>query len=352
MVQELARKGFKRLPERFIRLPPDQPIAPATTLVDHVQETLSIIDVLELKFGSEPEGRGQEVARLASCAKDWGMFLITNHGISNSLLDGVRDVVKDFFGLSFEKKKASVGSYMSVDNMGYGRNFVKSEDQPLDWIDRLTMVAAPADQQLQLVWPQQPPNFRLVMERYVDEARKVCDDLLQALAEALSLHTHVFLHQFEPNKSELKLRINYYPPCPRPDLAMGLCPHSDASGLTLLMQFEASECLQVLKDERWITVPWPPDTLLVNFGDFMEIMSNGRFISPWHRVLVTQSNVERFSVAVFYNPPPDADIEPIQDEKEDSGKRRYKKVVVSEYLQQFYKLSPTPTKQAILFAMV
>lgn len=52
-------------------------------------------------------------------------------------------MVKKFFGLSFEEKKASVGSYVSGDNMGYDRNFVKSEDQPLDWIDRVTMKGAP-----------------------------------------------------------------------------------------------------------------------------------------------------------------------------------------------------------------
>ena len=41
-------------------------------------------------------------------------------------MGGVEDVARGFFGLSFGEKKERVGTYMNVDNMGYGRNFVKS----------------------------------------------------------------------------------------------------------------------------------------------------------------------------------------------------------------------------------
>ncbi|KAK0582996.1 hypothetical protein LWI29_032127 [Acer saccharum] len=76
-------------------------------------------------------------------------------------------------------------------------------------------------------------------------------------------------------------------------------------------------------------------------------MSNGRLKSPWHRV-VTQMNVERFSVALFYNPPSRTEIEPepIEDlVPEDGG---FKKVVVSDYLQHLYAISPTKEKQGIM----
>ncbi|CAB4290714.1 unnamed protein product [Prunus armeniaca] len=91
----------------------------------------------------------------AGQASKWGKSLghVRNQGprCTWSVLQGVRDVVKEFFGLS----------YVSVDNMGYGRNFVKSEDQPLDWIDRVTMKAAPAGATQGIhVWPQRPAIFR------------------------------------------------------------------------------------------------------------------------------------------------------------------------------------------------
>lgn len=386
VVQELARKGITDLPERFINLPQNQQTFSATTHVN-----LPTIDLLKLRIESDPN-RQEELAKLAGAAKEWGMFLITNHGVHDSVLDSVKDVVKGFFGLSFEEKKNSVGSYMSIDNMGYGRNFVRSQNQHLDWIDRMTMVAFPADDGKLHVWPKNPHNFRYlitpiwlslispkyiyfstykllvqypkrakefriyifstcreVMVRYAEETRIILNDLLQAMSEALSSDKNVFLKNFEPKRSELKIRTNYYPPCPRPDLAVGLTPHSDASGLTLLIQFGAENGLQVLRDQKWMSPIWPEDMLLVNIGDLMEIMSNGSLTSSWHRA-ITSTNCERFSVAVFYNPPPDAEIEPIQDEK--SSDAMYRKVNVREYVEHYYKVSPTVGKEAIMYAKV
>lgn len=187
------------------------------------------------------------------------------------------------------------------------------------------------------------------MERYVEEARKVCNHLLEALAESLSLEKHVFLQNFDSKKSEINLRVNYYPPCPRPDLSLGITPHSDGSGLTFLTQFGATGGLQVLKDNKWVTVPWPQNTLLVGVGDFLEIMSNGRLRSPWHRV-ATLADVERISVTLFYNPPSQAEIEPVNDEG--LGNKSYKKVIVGEYMRNYYKISPTIDKVAINFAKI
>lgn len=122
-------------------------------------ETPPVIDIEKLEHDGS---RKLELRKLAEVAKEWGLFFIKNHGVEDKVLEDVKDVVKGFFGLSFEEKKVNVGSYKSVDNMGYGKNFVKSEDQPLDWIDRLTMKAAPVDESTNnlLIWPKKPENFR------------------------------------------------------------------------------------------------------------------------------------------------------------------------------------------------
>ncbi|KAK6120998.1 hypothetical protein DH2020_045268 [Rehmannia glutinosa] len=269
--------------------------------------------------------RVSELRKLARVSKEWGMFTIENHGLDPWVLEHVKNVVKGFFELPFEEKKSSVGTYMSTDNMGYGRNFVKSEDQPLDWIDRLAMKAAPEGATDGLcVWPKNPANFRLVIEKYVKAAREVLDELLQALAEAISLDKGAFSQYFDQKTSEIN------------------CPHT-------LAPFESSNGLQVCKDNQWLTVPWPCNTLLVNLGDFIEIMSNGRLKSSWHRA-VTQSDTDRFSVALFYIPPAQLEIGPVKDGEPID--EEYKKVVVGEYLKHFYKVNPTATKEAIMFAKV
>ncbi|KAK1423791.1 hypothetical protein QVD17_19099 [Tagetes erecta] len=343
IVQELSRTNH--FPKRFI--------ASGHYHADTLAQTPPVIDIAKLR---SPHGsRTPELQRLAAAAKEWGLFLIKNHGV---VMDDVKDVVKGFFGLSYEEKKKCVGSYESVDNMGYGKNFVKSEDQPLDWIDRLTMKAAPVyvDESTNdlSVWPNKPPNFRVAIEKYVEESRKVLDGLLQDLAASLSLDQNAFVQQFEPEQSEIKVRVNYYPPCPRPDLAIGIMPHSDASGLTLLLEFGATGALQVHNPTSgWVTLSWPEDnSLLVNVGDLLEIMSNGVLKSMWHQVR-TKVDVERFSLACFYNPPPRSVIEPVVGGGGGSMEEiMYKKVVVEEYVSNYYKISPTTSKEAIMYARV
>lgn len=169
--------------------------------------------------------------------------------------------------------------------------------------------------------------------------RAVLNELLEALAEAISLESQSFSRYFDPEMSEINIRINYYPSCPRPDLTLGLVQHSDASVLTLVNQFGSSNGLQVFKNGEWMTVPWPCNKLLVNLGDFIEIMSNGRLKSSWHRA-VPQLDTDRASVALFYNPPAKVEIGPV----EDGEPIKYKKIVLEEYFNQFYKSSPTPNK--------
>ncbi|WJX17204.1 hypothetical protein P8452_07143 [Trifolium repens] len=47
--------------------------------------------------------------------------------------------------------------------------------------------------------------------------------------------------------------------------------------------------LQVLHKDIWIDVPPLPEALVVNIGEFMQIISNDKFKSARHRVL---SNVD------------------------------------------------------------
>lgn len=143
------------------------------------------------------------------------------------------------------------------------------------------------------------------------EATNALAKLLQALAKAFSLERHVFVKYFDTENSVINVRVNYYPPCPRPKLSLGLTPQSDAISLTLFMQFDATGVLQVLKDQKWLTLPCPSHALLVNMGDLLEIMSNGRLKSlGWGIYRVVKQDVDWFSVAFFYNPPSTVEIEP------------------------------------------
>jgi len=69
-------------------------------------------------------------------------------------------------------------------------------------------------------------------------------------------------------------RINYYPPCPQPELVIGLNSHSDGGGLTILLQGNEVEGLQIKKDGLWIPVKPLPNAFIINLGDMLEVIIN------------------------------------------------------------------------------
>lgn len=67
------------------------------------------------------------------------------------------------------------------------------------------------------------------------------------------------------------LRVNFYPKCPQPELALGLSSHSDPGGLTLLLTDHQVPGLQVRKDGKWVTVKPARHAFIVNIGDQIQV---------------------------------------------------------------------------------
>jgi len=96
------------------------------------------------------------------------------------------------------------------------------------------------------------------------------DYLLRCMARSLNLEEGSFLDQFG-EESLMLARFNFYPRCSRPDLVLGVKPHTDRSGITVLLQDKEVEGLQVLIDDNWVSVPTIPDAFVVNLGDQMQV---------------------------------------------------------------------------------
>ncbi|EMS50517.1 Codeine O-demethylase [Triticum urartu] len=137
------------------------------------------------------------------------------------------------------------------------------------------------------------------------------------MAKLLELDEDCLVNQFNSNAPTFA-RFNHSPPCPRPDLVLGIKPHADFPALTVLLMDKDVVGLQYLRDGTWYNVPAVCDhTLLINIGLTMEvtiseppIMTNGIFMGPMRRV-VTNANKERISMAMFYGVDPMQEIGPI-----------------------------------------
>lgn len=117
---------------------------------------------------------------------------------------------------------------------------------------------------------------REVLHEYTIKLQQINEIFLKAMARSLNLEDNCFLDQYG-ERAIMTARFNFYPPCPRPDLILGLKPHADGSAFTILLQDKKVEGLQFLKDNQWFRVPIIPQALLINIGDQVEVNTKDVF---------------------------------------------------------------------------
>ena len=102
--------------------------------------------------------------------------------------------------------------------------------------------------------------------------RKVAGELLKGISKSLGLEEWYIDKTMNMDSGLQILTVNLYPPCPQPEYAMGMPPHSDHSFLTILIQ-NGIGGLQVQHKGQWFDVNPIPNSILVNTGDHLEVPS-------------------------------------------------------------------------------
>ncbi|KAF9617075.1 hypothetical protein IFM89_033180 [Coptis chinensis] len=193
----------------------------------------------------------------------------------------------------------------------------------------------PVDQRKYKYWPENPNGFREILSEYSLKTHLLAEIILKKMAKSLGLEENYFINSAEETAPTF-IRFNYYPPCSRPDLVYGIKPHTDGGSITILLQDKEVEGLQVLQDGQWVKVPIIPHALLVNVADMVEIMTNGVFKNPIHRV-ITNSEKQRISLSMFYVPEFHKYIEPATELITESTPRLFKKMKVEEYANLYFQ---------------
>ncbi|GMY35776.1 protein SRG1-like [Fagus crenata] len=114
------------------------------------------IPVVDLGLLTSLSTSKEELEKLQSALSSWGCFQVINHGIS--FLDEIRDVTKQFFELPMEEKRKYSREADGIE--GYGSDMIISEQQILDWTDRLYLTINPEDRRRLKFWPENPKAFR------------------------------------------------------------------------------------------------------------------------------------------------------------------------------------------------
>jgi isopenicillin N synthase-like dioxygenase len=158
-------------------------------------------------------------------------------------------------------------------------------------------------------WPVRPEGFASVIGGYYDHAMNVAIEILRAIADVLGLDTAFFDDKF--SKPMALLRGNYYPT--RPDWAgdkdFGIAEHTDYGCVTLLGTDGVPGLEAQTISGDWISVNANPGEFIINFGEMLQIWTEGRVRATPHRV--RGSNEERISVPLFFNPNYDTNVAPM-----------------------------------------
>nr|XP_010939709.1 protein DMR6-LIKE OXYGENASE 2 isoform X2 [Elaeis guineensis] len=284
-VKELTdAASLRSVPLQYATRNPDNTIG----IEPIIQEEIPTLDFSLLTEGT-PEQRSQVVHHLGKACEEWGFFMVVNHGIPERLREAMLVSMKEFFDQTEEEKGECAGKHVM-------------------------------------------DPIREISKEYAKCTRAMGMELLRGIWESLGLEENDMTNALDLHSCFQVLVGNIYPPCPQPELATGLPAHSDHGLLTILIQ-NGVNGLQVKHGGNWVRVEPLPNSFLVNTGDHMEVVSNGRYKSVLHRAEVNGQST-RISIATVVAPSLDAIVEPASQLVSDEHPMMFGGMRYGEFLER------------------
>jgi isopenicillin N synthase-like dioxygenase len=284
-------------------------------------ETVPVIDIRDLR--REATQRAIDYA-----CRDWGFFQVVGHGIDERTLAALRREMRSFFSLPLSAKHAIMRSAENPWGF-YDRELTQ---RTRDW-KQVYDYGPPDGGAIVPQLPKELPGFAAAVAGFYAECDALALELVEVIAGNLGMPPGALDACFRPAHTSF-LRLNYYPPCPKPTRPTGLAavgegylgvnPHTDSGALTLLLQDEQPG-LEVFHDGEWRLVEPREDALVVNIGDIVQVWSNTRYKAALHRGLAS-ADADRFSAPFFFNPAYSTEYAPLPSTVDAQHPPRYRPI--------------------------
>jgi isopenicillin N synthase-like dioxygenase len=303
-------------------------------------DTLPIIDL-----ASSGEGEADALARIgaeigAAC-RDIGFFYVVNHGVDKELIGEAFAQSHRFFALPLAEKRR-----LAIEMIGGNRGYSGLLHEALDPARgpdmkeafNVGLDLAPDDPELLAgqpfrslnAWPDLP-GFRETLLAYYGACAALGARLHRAFASDLGLKADFFADKFDRPMATLRL-LHYPAPSLGADPDIGAGAHTDYGNLTLLATDEVGGLEVRTRAGDWIAAPVVAGAFIVNIGDCLMRWTNDVYVSTPHRV-VNRSLKERYSIAFFFDPNPDARVEAIPGCIRRGEFARYPPILAADYLK-------------------
>ena len=304
-------------------------------------DCIPVIDLSELM--ADKPGAVEDVAKkLVDASTRIGFFYIRNHSIPPDVIDHASKVMRDYFALGVEEKSSTPVNTSQRGWMATGMAKLEGSNThdlkeiffwgPETWHPRLNQRKGVDSLVADNVWPDPVfPALRKGLLPYYDHIQRVGRKLLSAIAVGLNQSPDFFEGKYTSPMA--RGQLVYYPVSTAQDEReerFGSAPHTDFGVLTLLLQ-DLNGGLQVHnRSGEWIEATPIPGTLVCNIGDLLNRWSNETLSSNLHRV-INRSGNERHSIAIFFDPDPDAVVDPT-DLGFPEGMEKYPPITASDYI--------------------
>ncbi|XVF18730.1 hypothetical protein REPUB_Repub11eG0048200 [Reevesia pubescens] len=326
-VKGLVDSGLSKVPEAFMQPPKER--------IDNQNVRKygqSPIDLSKLN-GPDHDEVAKEIVR---AAENLGFFQVVNHGLPIDLLESLKETAHRFFSLPPERRAVYRAEVSPTPLVTYGSSFVPSKEKAFEWRDYLSMRYTNDAEALEN-WPIEIRDIAL---EYLRTSMNLVRKLLDVLLGNLGVKPE------DPKIDALidhkKVNINFCPKCPNPDLTLGVGRHSDMGTLTVLLNegvgglyVKIDENIDLGRKEEWVEITPTPDSLIINIGDMLQVLSNGRYKSAEHRVR-SSGTKSRVSLPIFTIPKETEKIAPLPQLVEKDGIARYKEFVFGDYMNNFF----------------
>ena len=283
---------------------------------------LDAIPIVDIRSSTSAVDDRAVATLLNAALSQFGFCYISGHTIATEVTQNLQNSAHEFHLLPIAKKKRLKinpyhRGYIESETSQTITSSIESATQPNRSESFMMMrEIPPSDPRFgsQLFGPNQWPDT-LIPElkkhciAYGEAMEKLSLELVQRLGVALGLGPNTLLDLF--NDPTYFLRLIQYPLLDPNDFPapFGSAPHTDHGFMTLVLQDDTGGLEVLNSNGRWIPVSPIPNTLVLNVADMLSIISNGRWKSTPHRVILGPE--PRQSTAFFFDPDFDAQINPL-----------------------------------------
>ncbi|MCL7989435.1 isopenicillin N synthase family oxygenase [Sphingobacterium sp. lm-10] len=303
------------------------------------------LDLLQYTEGDDAQ-RKQFSQDIGKAFNETGFVTIANHGLSQSLIDELYQVVKDFFDLPEDVKNA----YQFPELAGQRGYTSKGKEKAKDantpdlkefWQRGQTIVGeeySKADFPDNIIVSELPRFNEITAEVYkrLEDAGR---NILQAIAIYLNLEEDYF-ESFVINGNSILRAIHYFP-IENPDAisadAVRAGAHEDINLITLLIGASADGLEVLTKDNEWFPIKAKGEDIVVNVGDMLQRLTNNKLKSTTHRVVNPPRELmktSRYSVPFFLHPKSSMSLASLDTTISDEYPKLYEDYTAGQYLDE------------------